>query len=147
MATLYQRKSDGRWIARMNTEAGTRHVTGVDREDVQRRAAALIEVRVKSPYGQASEVAFWSRTLRGQGCWEWQGLKNAKGYGELFVEKKHLKAHRVAYELLVGPIPEGLTIDHLCRNTGCVNPEHLEPVTNQENRRRAVAHRRAERVA
>ena len=52
-------------------------------------------------------------------------------------------AHRFAYELLIGPIPSGLTIDHLCRNTGCVNPAHMEPVTRAENARRHVPHRPA----
>ena len=46
---------------------------------------------------------------------------------------KHFLAHRMIYELLVGPIPDGLEIDHLCRNRGCVNPGHMEPVTHREN--------------
>lgn len=66
------------------------------------------------------------------GCWEWQGWKHA-GYGYLWHGQKNRRAHRIAYELLVGPIPEGLVIDHLCRNRGCVNPMHLELVTNAEN--------------
>ncbi len=80
------------------------------------------------------------------GCWQWRGASGHDGYGvvNLTVEYKRrqqFKAHRVAYELLVGPIPEGLTIDHLCRNTGCVNPEHMEPVTAAENARRVHAGR------
>lgn len=69
------------------------------------------------------------------GCWEWTGARNDDGYGRFFLSgNKH--AHRVAYELAVGPIAPGLVIDHLCRNRCCVNPEHMEPVTRAENNRR-----------
>jgi hypothetical protein len=63
------------------------------------------------------------------GCWEWLGGLNHKGYGRLTYNYKGYAAHRFVYELLVGAIPEGLTLDHLCRNKRCVNPAHLEPVT------------------
>ena len=69
-------------------------------------------------------------------CWEWQWGKNHKGYGRIWVEGKNRIAHRVMYELHVGPIPEGLVIDHLCCNKACVNPGHLEVVTVAENNRR-----------
>lgn len=83
---------------------------------------------------------FWSRVAKGEagGCWLWLGRKDKDGYGVA----AHRKAHRVAYELLVGPIPEGLTLDHYRLNPGprnapcskaCVNPEHLEPATSAEN--------------
>ena len=62
-------------------------------------------------------------------CWPWLGYIDVHGYG-----KQGLRyAYRAAYELMVGPIPEGLTIDHLCRVTWCVNPAHMEPVTRAEN--------------
>jgi hypothetical protein len=77
-------------------------------------------------------------------CWEWLQNFNADGYG---IYKRNHQAHRVVYELLVAPIPEGLEIDHLCRNRRCVNPAHLEPVTHLENIRRGVAARAAERGA
>jgi hypothetical protein len=67
------------------------------------------------------------------GCWLWQAHCNNDGYGVVSVERKLKKAHRVVYEMLVGPIDEGLTLDHLCRVRHCVNPAHLEPVTHQEN--------------
>jgi hypothetical protein len=74
-------------------------------------------------------------------CWEWQMSKNRKGYGQigLKMEKgfRTAIAHRVFYERMVGKIPEGLSLDHLCKNKSCVNPKHLEPVTNAENQRRA----------
>jgi hypothetical protein len=71
--------------------------------------------------------------LGGQGCWTWDGFLR-KGYGCAADEAgRDSKVHRMVYRLLVGPIPKGLTLDHLCRNRACVRPSHLEPVTNQEN--------------
>jgi hypothetical protein len=68
-------------------------------------------------------------------CWVYGGYKAPSGYGQIWVsdEKRPLMAHRLVYEALVGDIPEGLQLDHLCRNRSCVNPEHLEPVTMKIN--------------
>ncbi len=71
-------------------------------------------------------------------CWEWLGSLNAKGYGVVGVNSRHLLAHRAVWECLVGPITDGLQIDHLCRNNRCVNPDHLEPVTGIVNRSRGI---------
>ena len=74
---------------------------------------------------------------RSAGCWVWQGSKNQLGYGHIHAEAgRWTGAHRFAYEVLVEPIPDGLVIDHLCRNPSCVNPAHLQPVTPLENNRR-----------
>lgn len=67
-----------------------------------------------------------------EGCWVWNGGVNRDGYGSY----TRFPAHRVAYEWLVGPIPAGLQLDHLCRTPACVNPHHLEPVERAENRKR-----------
>lgn len=77
----------------------------------------------------------WQRVDKTDSCWLWIGPLRANGYGMY----NHRPAHRVTYELLVGPIPDGLHIDHLCRVRHCVNPDHLEPVTQAENNRRAGA--------
>lgn len=70
-------------------------------------------------------------------CWQWTGGVNENGYGRFTRAPGHpdrlVFAHRWAWQYLVGPIPDGLTLDHLCRNTVCVNPDHLEPVTRAEN--------------
>lgn len=67
-------------------------------------------------------------------CWIWTGAKNSKGYGSVGIGGgTSALAHRYVYELLVATIPDGLTIDHLCMVKECVNPEHLEPVTREEN--------------
>lgn len=70
------------------------------------------------------------------GCWEWTGAISSKGYGTLGFQTRDLYAHRASYELFVGPIPDGLEMDHLCRNRRCINPEHLEAVTHLENMHR-----------
>jgi len=81
-------------------------------------------------------------------CWEWKLQADREGYGRLTrrrrdaegkpLKSRTLAAHRASYEAFVGPIPCGLVIDHLCRNTRCVNPQHLEAVTNRENLLRAA---------
>lgn len=73
-----------------------------------------------------------------RGCWIWQGAMGLNGYGVVQNSKRRLFAHRVAYEVHVGPIPNGLVIDHLCRVTRCVNPTHLEPVIQRTNARRGA---------
>lgn len=70
-------------------------------------------------------------------CWVYVGHLGATGYGSFRLGKAEVKAHRFAYEAENGPIPEGLEIDHLCRNRACVRPDHLEPTTHAENMRRA----------
>jgi hypothetical protein len=68
------------------------------------------------------------------GCWEWTASLTPLGYGRFSFRGKHpASAHRAAYILYVGEIPEGLSLDHLCRNPKCINPSHLEPVTHKEN--------------
>lgn len=81
-------------------------------------------------------LKFWSKVeFNPDGCWIWTRYKY-DGYGRLSINRKVLQAHTVSYTLVYGNIPEGLQIDHLCRNRACVAPDHLEAVTQQENMRR-----------
>lgn len=74
------------------------------------------------------------KVLVGDGCWEWTGSQHPEGYGSVRLpDGRTLNAHRAVYELVVGPIPAGITLDHLCRNRVCVNPSHMDPVTRTEN--------------
>lgn len=81
-----------------------------------------------------AETRFWPKVNKTETCWEWTAYRGKNGYGQFGLAPKQLiYAHRYAYTLLVGPIPEGTEIDHLCRNRSCVNPEHLEPVIHAVN--------------
>lgn len=109
-------------------ECGRVFISQVFREHVQTHDMAIKAER------------FWARVDRRgpDACWLWMGYRNEWGYGMWIWGggSASTTAHRVAYMLESGPIPDGLTLDHLCRNRLCVNPAHLEPVTRGENNRR-----------
>jgi hypothetical protein len=81
-----------------------------------------------------------AKIARGQGCWPWLGARDTRGYGQITVNaSRTMRAHRAVWMLRHGKtVPADMTLDHLCRNPSCVNPQHLEPVTFDENVRRAA---------
>jgi hypothetical protein len=76
---------------------------------------------------------FLDKILIGSDCWLWTGAKNSWGYGNVTVSKRQWGAHRLSYRNLVGPIPHGMELDHLCRQPSCVRPDHLEVVERATN--------------
>jgi hypothetical protein len=84
------------------------------------------------------EERFWSKVDKRGEHWLWLAALTPAGYGLFWLDGKYRCAHRVAYELDVGPIAEGLELDHLCRTPACVKPDHLEPVTPQVNQLRGI---------
>lgn len=80
---------------------------------------------------------FWAKVEKTEGCWLWTASQD-NGYGNFWSGTRQMRAHRWSYERLIGPVPDGLELDHLCRVRHCVNPDHLEPVTHRENSRRGV---------
>lgn len=82
------------------------------------------------------EEAFWSKVQikeRAKDCWEWEGAKKTAGYGNVRINGKYLLAHRIAFELINGPIPKGLLVCHICDNPSCCNPNHLMLGTTKSN--------------
>lgn len=90
---------------------------------------------------------FWSNVTEDGACWVWTGTITSAGYGQITFcfggSKANYLAHRVSYTLMADEIPDGLELDHLCHNTRCVNPEHLDPVTHAVNLSRSRAAIRA----
>lgn len=91
---------------------------------------------------ERQERNFWAKVEPSGFCWNWTAHRCKQGYGHFSFGNtgQKLQAHRISYTALVGMIPQGLELDHLCRNTSCVNPDHLEPVTGMENRRRMFSY-------
>lgn len=83
---------------------------------------------------------FWSKvtTNRETGCWEWIGARNSRGRAVWSIQSRAVLAYRVAWEHFCGPIPDGMTVDHLCGSRTCINPEHLEIVTRSLNSHRGT---------
>jgi hypothetical protein len=102
----------------------------------QRNGDPLVEKRSSTPLQKMQ------RHIEVTGfCWLWRGALDGQGYGQLKAPgNTTVRAHRWVYEQLVGPIPDGLQLDHLCRVIICVNPDHLDPVTQAENVRRGWAY-------
>lgn len=84
-------------------------------------------------------VKFWSKVNKTENCWVWTGTLFSNGYGLFIYKRKNKLAHRISYFLNKGKIPKDRVLDHLCRNTRCVNPEHLEAVTIKENNLRGIS--------
>lgn len=94
--------------------------------------------------GLTTQERFWAKVNKdvADGCWLWTGARVRSGYGSFGSKSEPLPSslpHRIAYTWLVGPIPEGMTLDHLCRARLCVNPSHLEPVTQRVNTQRSTS--------
>jgi hypothetical protein len=85
-----------------------------------------------------TEDLFWSRVFKTDTCWLWCGALGREGYGLFSNKKQHLRAHRIAYSLIKGPIAPGMVIDHLCRVRNCVNPDHLDQTDNVSNSSRQI---------
>jgi len=95
-----------------------------------RKASARKRVKGRDP--RADETRFFGYVAQAGDCWAFAQL-SPDGYGRFWFAGKQVRAHRWAFEFMVGSIPDGLVLDHLCRNRACVNPDHLEPVTQRIN--------------
>lgn len=101
----------------------------------QRKGQALSPLRPKLTL----EQRFWQKVRKTESCWEWGASTDSPGYGRVWVDGRMRPAHRVAWELTNGPIPDGMFLDHRCGNHRCVNPDHLRVVTpGQNNQHRTI---------
>jgi hypothetical protein len=102
-------------------------------------------IGMRQRYQDGWRDRFWARVAKGDDCWEWQGPRNARGYGYGSVRSKTTFAHRIAWEIVNGPIPKGMVVRHSCDNPPCVNPAHLLLGLPRDNSADMVARGRAAR--
>ena len=129
----------------MNATTRTCTVEGCDRKYLASGYCQLHYSRMRQTgttelrRGPSVEERFWASVQKTSTCWLWTGRKqDSYGHGRFNLNGRNLPAHRVAWQMLRGPIKDGLVLDHLCRITNCVNPEHLEAVTSGENVLRGI---------
>lgn len=103
-----------------------------------RYAEHRLDFMVDPEVTDAEEVRIMSRVVVVEGCWVWAGPPNGSGYATAVVGGRVQGLHRAMYEHRFGPIRPGLVVDHLCKTRLCINPDHLEPVTQKENLRRGA---------
>ena len=118
----------------------TCEIEGCDQPHHARGLCGKHHVRLRKhgdPLHDTYWLMIWSRVDDSGECWLWTGPQTWNGYGHASFRRRSTTAHRAVYEYLVGSVPDGLDLDHLCRVRLCVNPNHLEPVTRAENMRRA----------
>ena len=97
----------------------------------------MAEAQTTTVVAASTKAKYWEKTVVKDGCWGWTGAVGSHGYGAIRVAKQdggsQAKAHRVSYELHIGPIPAGAFVDHVCHTRSCTNPEHLRLATNKQN--------------
>lgn len=136
---VYQAPS-GKWYAQVSHKRVKRHLGTFETREEALRVEAAAKAALPQPIPPPKY------TIEDHGyvtpCWQWQRAKTPKGYGTIVLPpggpQRWMPAHRYMYEQHKGPIPQGYQIDHLCRSHSCVNPEHLEAVTQAENVRRGA---------
>lgn len=131
-------KPDGKRTCRICRNANARERQERQRWGAEGRPEDWRRQVKSGPSATPAIDRLWPRVEQGPDCcWFVHGAENGLGYGVIHCDGRSVVTHRVMWEALVGPIPDGLELDHLCRNPNCCNPGHLEPVTHAENLRRA----------
>ncbi len=102
----------------------------------------LKPIREHSKHGKSLAQRLEDSTSKGDGCWEWNSTRNDQGYGVMRINGQQVRAHRKAFEIARGPIPPGMFLDHICRNRGCVRPDHLRIATAKQNAENTPSHTR-----
>lgn len=130
------------WYEIRDKRRGTvRRACKTCRRDQARRAMARARQHragtVVYPQSAVELDRFFAQIIRVGDCWIWTGSTQNKGYGTVTIRCVNVLAHVASYRIRNGAVPDGLELDHLCRTPLCVNPDHLEPVTHEENMRRS----------